>query len=228
VRGKLREGDAAASVLRLGSAAFCDAPAAGRATDGMRVHVADAQGWLASFDLDETLRADAAQAVAELAALGVAVHILSGDRNDAVQRLAARAGIVNAKGECTPEHKLAQLDTLQRQGRRVAMVGDGLNDGPALARADLSVALGEAVPLARGHSDVVVPGGQLLAIASLLRQGRRARRIVRQNLAWAAGYNAVCVPLAIAGAMPPWLAGLGMAASSLLVVLNSARLARNA
>jgi Cu2+-exporting ATPase len=229
VRGMVREGDAAvASVLRLGSAAFCAAPDAGRATDGMRVHVADAQGWLASFDLDETLRADAAQAVAELAALGVAVHILSGDRNDAVQRLAARAGIANAKGECTPEDKLAQLDTLQRQGRRVAMVGDGLNDGPALARADLSVALGEAVPLARGHSDVVVPGGQLLAIASLLRQGRRARRIVRQNLAWAAGYNAVCVPLAIAGAMPPWLAGLGMAASSLLVVLNSARLARNA
>ena len=154
------------------------------------------------------------------------MHILSGDRTDAVRRLAARAGILNFRGDCTPEDKLEQLQALQRQGRRVAMVGDGLNDGPALARADLSVALGEAVPLARGQADVVIPGGQLLAVVALLRQGRRARRIVRQNLAWAAGYNALCVPLAIAGAMPPWLAGLGMAASSLLVVLNSARLAR--
>ena len=213
--------------LRLGSAALCDTPAADGAR-GMQVHLADASGWLASFDLDESLRADAAQAVAELTALGISVHILSGDRTDAVRRLAARAGILDFRGECTPEDKLARLHALQQQGRRVAMVGDGLNDGPALARADLSVALGEAVPLARGQADVVVPGGQLLAIAALLRQGRRARRVVRQNLAWAAGYNAVCVPLAIAGAMPPWLAGLGMAASSLLVVLNSSRLARMA
>jgi Cu2+-exporting ATPase len=228
VHGLLRQGDGAATALRLGSADFCDAPAGQRLADGMRVHLADEAGWLASVDLDETLRAGAAQAVAELAALGVTVHILSGDRDAAVQRLASRAGIAHARGECSPQDKLAQLDALQRQGKRVAMVGDGLNDGPALARAELSVALGEAVPLARGQADVVVPGGQLLAIPALLRQGRRARRIVRQNLAWAAGYNAVCVPLAIAGAMPPWLAGLGMAASSLLVVLNSARLARNA
>jgi Cu2+-exporting ATPase len=191
-----------------------------------QVHLADDSGWLASFSLQETLRADAAQAVVALAAMGVDVRILSGDRSDAVRRIAGHAGIGQFEGECTPEGKLASLQALQREGRCVAMVGDGMNDGPALARADVSVALGEAVPLARGQSDVVVPGGQLLAIAALLRQGRRARRIVHQNLAWAAGYNAVCVPLAIAGAMPPWLAGLGMAASSLVVVLNSARLAR--
>ena len=82
------------------------------------------------------------------------------------------------------------------------------------------------MPLAQANADVVVPGGQLLAVAALLRQGRRARRVVRQNLAWAALYNAVSVPLAIAGGMPPWLAGLGMAASSLLVVANAARLSR--
>ena len=101
-----------------------------------------------------------------------------------------------------------------------------MNDGPALARADVSVAMGQAVPLAQARSDVAVPGGQLMALAALLRQARRSRDVVRQNLAWAALYNAVSVPMAIAGAMPPWLAGLGMAASSLLVVLNSARLAR--
>ena len=226
VRGDVaKERSCSSQSLRLGSASFCEAPD-DCAPDGLRVHLADEAGWLASFDLDETLRSDAAAAVAQLELLGVGVQILSGDRSQAVGRLARRAGIATFRGECSPEDKLAHLHLLQQQGHRVAMVGDGLNDGPALARADLSVALGQSVPLAQGQADVVVPGGQLLAIAAVLRQGRRARRIVRQNLAWAALYNAVGVPLAIAGAMPPWLAGLGMAASSLLVVVNSARLAR--
>jgi Cu2+-exporting ATPase len=228
LRGRLTAGPGGATGwFRLGSASWCDAPDAGSAGSGLRVHLADGSGWLASFELDETLRPDAAQAVAELRRLGVRVQMLSGDRSEAVARLAARAGITEVRGECTPEDKLAHLHALQQQGHRVAMVGDGMNDGPVLARADLSVAVGEAVPLAQAGADMVVPGGQLMAIAALLRQARRARRIVRQNLAWAALYNAVAVPLAIAGAMPPWLAGLGMAASSLLVVLNSARLARS-
>ncbi|MDB5945315.1 MAG: Heavy metal translocating P-type ATPase, partial [Ramlibacter sp.] len=227
VRGQVAaDGAPGGGLLMLGSASFCDAPGAAGAASGLQVHLADEAGWLASFDLDETLRDDAAAAIADLELLGVQVKILSGDRDGAVSRLAARAGVTAFKGECSPEEKLAQLHRLQQQGHRVAMVGDGLNDGPALARADLSVALGAAVPLAQGQADVVVPGGQLLALGALLRQGRRARRIVRQNLAWAGLYNAVCVPLAIVGAMPPWLAGLGMAASSLLVILNSARLAR--
>ena len=227
LRGRLAvEGFQAGGWFRLGSASFCDAADASSLGSGLQVHLADASGWLASFDLDETLRPDAAAAVTELRALGIAVHMLSGDRSPAVGRLAERAGIAGFRAECTPEDKLAHLHALQRQGHRVAMVGDGMNDGPALARADLSVVIGQAVPLAQARADVVVPGGQLLAIASLLRQARRARRVVWQNLAWAALYNAVSVPLAIAGAMPPWLAGLGMAASSLLVVLNSTRLAR--
>ena len=220
------ESGAAAGWFRLGSASLCDAPQARGASSGLQVHMADETGWLASFDLDETLRPDAAAAVLELRTLGIAVQVLSGDRADVVRRLAGRAGITDFRGDCTPEDKLAHLHALQQQGHRVAMVGDGMNDGPALARADASVAMGQAVPLAQAWSDVVVPGGQLTAIASLLRQARRSRRVVRQNLAWAALYNAVAVPLAIVGAMPPWLAGLGMAASSLLVVLNSARLSR--
>jgi Cu2+-exporting ATPase len=225
VSGLVGRAGGAPVAMRLGSAALCAAPAAADGS-GLQVHLADGSGWLASFDLDETLRPDAAAAVAELGRLGVAVQILSGDRLPAVARLAQRAGVAQFTGGCTPEDKLARLQALQRQGHRVAMVGDGMNDGPALARADVSVAMGQAVPLAQARADVVVPGGQLGAIAALLRQARRARRVVRQNLAWAALYNAVSVPLAIAGAMPPWLAGLGMAASSLLVVLNSARLAR--
>jgi len=174
--------------------------------------------------LDEALRADAAAVVGRLQTVGVQVQLLSGDRAGAAAQLALRAGIAQAFGGQLPQDKLAHVQRLQRAGRRVAMVGDGMNDGPVLACADLSVALGSAVPLAQARADVVVQGGRLAGVLLLLRQARRTRRVVRQNLLWAALYNAVCVPLAVAGLMPPWLAGLGMAASSLLVVLNSARL----
>jgi Cu2+-exporting ATPase len=143
-----------------------------------------------------------------------------------VQRLAQRAGILLARGGQTPQQKLDRVAGLQQAGRRVAMVGDGMNDGPVLARADLSIALGQAVPVAQARSDFIIQGGQLEGVAAILRQARRTRGVVRQNLGWAALYNAVSVPLAIAGQMPPWAAGLGMAASSLFVVLNAARLAR--
>jgi Cu2+-exporting ATPase len=212
--------------LRLGSAFFCSAPAQPDAFAGPQVHLADREGWLASFDLDEAMRRDAVPAMAALRQLGLRLQLLSGDRAEGVARLAARAGIESARGDCSPEDKLAHVRQAQHDGHRVAMVGDGLNDGPVLARADVSIAMGQAVPLAQARSDFIVLGGQLQAVASLWVQARRTRDIVRQNLAWAAVYNAVCVPLAVIGAMPPWLAGLGMAASSLLVVANSARLAR--
>ena len=224
VEGLLQEAGASRR-LRLGSAAFCGI-AADEDAGVAQVHLADEGGWLASFDLEETLRPDALAALAALARLGLQAQVLSGDQPAAVLRVAQRAGLPRALGGQTPQHKLDHVAGLQATGHRVAMIGDGMNDGPVLARADLSIALGQAVPVAQARSDFIIQGGQLEGVAAVLRQARRTRSVVRQNLAWAALYNAVSVPLAIAGQMPPWLAGLGMAASSLLVVLNATRLAR--
>jgi len=182
---------------------------------------------LARFDLAEDLRSEAAPVVQVLEQAGVAVQLLSGDRGAAVQRVAAQAGIAQARGECTPQGKLAALQTLQAQGRHVAMVGDGLNDGPVLAGAHASFAFGRAVPLAQSRADFVVLGDSLALVPQTVLLARLTLRVVRQNLWWAALYNALCVPLAVAGWMPAWLAGLGMALSSLLVVLNASRLARD-
>lgn len=190
-------------------------------------HVSGAVSELARFDLVEDLRAEAPAVVTALERGGVAVQLLSGDRVGAVQRVAAQAGIAQAAGECTPQGKLAALQSLQTGGHQVAMVGDGLNDGPVLAGAHVSFAFGRAVPLAQSQADFVVLGDSLALVPQTVLLARRTLRVVRQNLWWAAGYNALCVPLAVVGWMPAWLAGLGMALSSLLVVLNAARLARD-
>lgn len=214
-------------LLRLGSARY-----AGVAEDagGTQVVLSEqlGAGWreLARFALHEDLRPDAAAVVRQLQQAGVQVQLLSGDRPAAVQRLAQQLGIAQAQGGCTPADKLARLQAAQAQGRQVAMVGDGLNDGPVLAGAHVSFAFGRAVPLAQARSDFVVLGAQLSLVAHTLLLARRTLRVVRQNLWWAALYNALAVPLALVGWMPAWLAGLGMAASSLLVVLNAARLSR--
>jgi Cu2+-exporting ATPase len=181
---------------------------------------------IARFGFEDTLREELPAALRALEQAGIGVQVLSGDRAASVARVAERAGIGAWRGDCTPGDKLASVLALQARGHRVAMVGDGLNDGPVLAAADASFAFGSALPLARMRSDFVVLGGQLALIAQSILLARKTLRVVRQNLWWAALYNALCVPLAIAGLMPAWLAGLGMAASSLLVVLNAARLAR--
>ena len=181
---------------------------------------------LARFDLSEHLRSGAAQAVRQLRNAGLQVCLLSGDNERAVGRIALQAGILEWQGSCTPQDKLSALRALQSQGKQVVMVGDGLNDGPVLAGAHVSFAFGRAVPLTQSQSDFAVLGASLQAIAQTVLLSRRTLQVVRQNLWWAAGYNALSVPLAIAGYMPAWLAGLGMAASSLLVVLNAARLSR--
>ncbi len=222
--------------IRLGSAQFCGISTASDFIHGLtseggpQVFLANGSACLARFDFDELARPQAAQAVRQLLDAGYQVRMLSGDGTAAVKRMALELGIepANALAQCTPQDKLSHLQALQQRGHRVMMVGDGLNDGPVLARADVSVALGDAVPLAQAQSDFIMAGHQLERLGGLPVLARRTMRIVKQNLAWAAAYNALCVPLALAGYLPAWLAGLGMALSSLLVLLNAARLSREA
>ena len=181
---------------------------------------------LAAWSLEERIRPEAASVVQQLRVMHMDVQLLSGDGAAAVQRVAQAVGIEQFQAMCSPASKLAHTRALQAQGHTVGMVGDGLNDGPVLAGADVSFAFGRAVPLARARSDLVVLSDDLRQVCASVRFARRTLRIVRQNLWWAAAYNLVSVPFAAAGLVPAWLAGLGMALSSLWVVLNAARLTR--
>jgi Cu2+-exporting ATPase len=179
---------------------------------------------MATFELAEEVRPETANVVQQLSSLGLAIQVLSGDGQAAVTQVAQAVGIAQARGGCSPKQKLEALQALQAQGHKVAMVGDGLNDGPVLAGANVSFALGQAVPLAQSQSDFVLMGGQLGDLVTTVMRSRSTLRVVKQNLVWAAMYNAACVPLALMGYLPAWAAGLGMALSSLVVVLNALRL----
>ncbi|MDT7835314.1 heavy metal translocating P-type ATPase [Aquabacterium sp. OR-4] len=181
---------------------------------------------LAVFGFDEALRADAVQAVAALRADGVAVVLLSGDQPARARRMAERLAVDAVIGGATPEAKLAEVARAQAQGLTVAMIGDGINDAPVLARADVSFAMGQGALVARAQADAVVASGRLADVALARRLARRTLAVVRQNILWAVAYNLTCIPLALAGWLPPWAAGLGMALSSLLVIANALRLAR--
>ena len=219
--------------LRMGSLSFCqswlgncDVPPL--AAQSAQVHLCSNQGWLASFAFREELRPEALETVQALQAQGLEVLLMSGDKVTAVQAVAKRLQLPEGHfmAQCQPQEKLHRVQALQAMGRRVAMVGDGFNDMPVLAGAHVSFAFGEAVPLARARADVVVQGQHLKTIAQTLALAKRTRRVVMHNLVWAALYNAVCVPLAFMGYLPPWLAGLGMALSSVVVVAYSLQLAQ--
>ncbi len=184
------------------------------------------QQLLARFDFDEALRPDARAAVEALRARGLEVVLLSGDRPDRAARVGALLTVTDVIGGATPERKLSELAAAQASGVRVAMVGDGINDAPVLACADVSFAMGQGALVARAQADAVVVSNRLGDLVFTHDLARRTMGVVRQNLLWAAVYNGACIPLALLGWLPPWAAGLGMASSSLLVVGNSLRLAR--
>ncbi|QEI05362.1 cation-translocating P-type ATPase [Pigmentiphaga aceris] len=190
------------------------------------VWLSDPAGLIACFHFADTPRKDAAKTVAGLHAAGLNTALLSGDRPAAVEELAATVGIRNPLASMSPEEKLQAILHWQANDQPVLMVGDGINDGPALARADVSATLGGAAALAQGQADIVLASGRLSDLLQVRRTALAARRITRQNLVWAASWNAASVPLALVGWMPPWVAGIGMAASSLLVIGNGLRLLR--
>ena len=180
--------------------------------------------WLALFLLEDALRPDAEVFLRRLRERGLAIHLISGDDTAVVAAVAKQLGITGWAGGVSPQGKFSYVEQLQAQGRVVVMFGDGLNDAPVLARADASIAMGSGAEAALAQADLVVlGGGSLASAAGSFGTARRAMALIRENLAWALVYNAIALPLAVAGAIGPWEAAVGMAASSFIVVLNGGR-----
>ena len=214
---------------RLGSPRFAaqtESPPAPPESSGGEswVALADQSGLLAWFALADTLRPDAATSLVALQQQGLRLHLVSGDAEATVRRIAQQLGIGEWRAGALPEDKLAYVKALQAQGRIVAMVGDGINDAPVLAGAQVSIAMGEGADVAQAAADMVMLGGRLATLADGVALARKTQQIIRQNLGWALGYNLIAIPAAALGHVTPWIAGIGMSASSLLVVLNALRL----
>lgn len=210
--------------VKLGSASFC-----GTSVTDNRVqtlYLSDSFGWLATFSFDENIKPEAFETVQWLKHRGIRVELLSGDQSDAVAKVAQTLSIDAFKSACRPEDKFAHLNILKQQGKRILMVGDGLNDGPTLAAAHVSVAIGKGVPLAISQSDMVMLTDDLRLLPTVFHHANKTLGVIKQNIVWAVIYNVICIPMAFLGYLPAWLAGLGMAISSLIVIVNALRLSR--
>jgi Cu2+-exporting ATPase len=190
------------------------------------VFLSTAERALAMFVFSDEPRDEARAVVAALRARGLEVVLMTGDRRAAAARVAQACGIDEFHAGLSPEDKMRAVQAMQNEGARVMMVGDGINDAPVLARADVSAAMGGATALARSSADIVLLSSRLEAIAQIFDIAARTRAVVRQNLAWALTYNFGAIPAAALGLVAPWLAALGMSLSSLVVVLNALRLSR--
>lgn len=230
ITGRGIEGSIAGRRYRLGHPDFalelCRASGIKTPGPGQWLLLADNKAPLCWFQLDDQMRHDAPATVRALHRAGLRTHLLSGDRSDAVPRLARTLGMTRFEGGATPERKLDYVTALQHAGARVLMIGDGINDIPVLAGADVSVAMSNASQLAKTDADCILLAPRLERLPELISAARATSRTVRVNLAWALFYNALALPLAAGGWVPPWLAALGMSLSSLLVVGNSLWLRR--
>ena len=226
--GRGVEGIISGRTMRIGSEQFAAELAASADTRGVdaQIWLADENRMLAGFDLQDRLRPDAPGFIATLRAQGAAVTLLSGDMESVVRDTARQLGIERWRSAMSPQAKLEYVRQLQAKGAVVAMIGDGVNDAPVLAQAQVAVALMSGAALAQGAADMVLLTGRLSDLGNLISFARRTLRVVRQNLAWAIAYNAIAIPLAMTGHVTPWLAAIGMSLSSLLVVANAMRLAR--
>jgi Cu2+-exporting ATPase len=191
---------------------------------GSVIMLGDEQRALAWFELTDSLRPAATSAVSQLRSLNIEPQILSGDGHGAVQSVAQQCGITESFARHSAKEKLAHVLNLQQEGKRVAVIGDGVNDAPVLGAADVSIAMGRGAALAHASAGLVLVSDNLAALPEAVQLARRTLRIAKQNLLWAAIYNLGSIPLAALGFIPPWLAALGMSLSSVAVVLNSTRL----
>jgi Cu2+-exporting ATPase len=210
-----------AKLYRLGRADF----ACNRDDDGALWLSEDDQA-IARFELADSLRVDAAKTMATLRALGLSLQVASGDAEPTVRAVCAELGIAGFRARQSPEDKLATIRALQAQGRRVLMLGDGINDAPVLAGANVSMAMGQGSALAQRSADVLLLGNGLSALPEAIVLARRTRRVIRQNFGWALAYNLIAVGIAASGWIHPGWAALGMAGSSLGVTVNALRLSR--
>ncbi len=201
-------------------------PAVTRDGTQTEVWLGDPQGRLARFVLADALRPEAASAMDALRREGLVLELLSGDAPGVAEKVATELGMETSWGGQRPEEKLARIRRLQQEGAVVAMVGDGINDAPVLAGAQVSLAMGSGTPLAQASADMILLSGDLTHLPMAVHTARRTLAIIRQNLAWAIIYNLVAIPLAATGHVAPWMAAIGMSLSSLLVVLNALRLTR--
>jgi P-type Cu2+ transporter len=208
---------------RLGAAAWCGVET--EDAQGSRVWYQRGKEAPVCFRFADGLRPDAAETVAELKRRGFDVALLSGDRQTVVEQVAAEAGIDNWRAEMKPAGKIAWLEARAKEGRKVLMAGDGLNDAPALAAAHASISPASAADISQRAADFVFQGAKLGPVAEAIAVGRRAHRMAFQNFGVAAVYNTICVPLAMAGYVTPLIAAVVMSSSSILVTLNAARLA---
>ncbi|WP_217473733.1 heavy metal translocating P-type ATPase [Stutzerimonas stutzeri] len=225
------QGSVGGRTLRIGQPDFVAAGYGAKAPaipgrEGQWLLLGDATGPLAWLVLSDRLREDAPTLLQACKRRGWKTVLLSGDSSPMVGEIAQQLGIESAHGGLTPTDKLDYLQRLQAEGRRVLMVGDGVNDAPVLAAADISVAMGSATDLAKTSADAVLLGNRLDTLAQAFVVARRSRRIIIENLAWASLYNGLVLPFAAIGWVTPLWAALGMSASSLMVVLNALRLAR--
>lgn len=230
--GRGFEGSIDGVVYRIGTAEFVQGLAGGMvrsaAPSGTSCAWLACEGrWLARFDLSDGLREEAAAVVRRFQRGGKTVILLSGDDQGAASAVARQLGIENAFGGRLPAEKLAFVRELQAEGAVVAMVGDGSNDAAVLRGADVSFAMGCGAELAQVHADGVLLGDSLLPLADAADTARRTLAVIRQNLIWASVYNLAAIPAAATGLLNPWLSGIGMAASSAVVVLNALRLRRD-
>lgn len=181
---------------------------------------------MAWFQLDDELRSDAADTVAQLGELGLKVELLSGDYSNNVATVAKQLNISDFRSGASPMNKMTYTQALQTDGAKILMVGDGINDIPVLAAADVSIAMTSAADLTKANADAILLSSQLSHLVMAIRHARKTQRIIRQNLGWALGYNLIALPAAAMGYIPPYFAALGMSLSSLVVVLNALRLSK--